>query len=160
MGMGKTIQTIALMCHGKDERAAAAVAAAKNGKMLTAAEKAKSSAPTLVVVPTSALVQWEEEIRNCTKPDSLKVLVYYADRKALTKEVLESVDVVLTTYQVVEGEWRKVINRAMVECGYCGKKLLPRSLIVHQKYFCGPDAVRTAKLAGARSSIDTTKFKP
>ena len=35
----------------------------------------------------------------------------------------------------------------MVECEYCGKKLLPRSLVVHQKYFCGPDAVRTAKLA-------------
>jgi len=46
------------------------------------------------------------------------VLVYYADRKALTKEVLEGVDVVLTTYPVVEGEWRKVINKTMVECQY------------------------------------------
>ena len=73
-----------------------------DGSLRTAAEKAKSAAPTLVVVPTSALVQWEEEIRNCTKPDSLKVLVYYADRKALTKEMLESVDVVLTTYPAGE----------------------------------------------------------
>ena len=31
-------------------------------------------------------------------------------------------DVVPTTYPVVEGEWRKVINRAMVECEYCGKQ--------------------------------------
>ena len=144
MGMGKTIQTISLLLHAKAERAKAAVEAAKEGKALTAAER---PGPTLIVVPTSALVQWEDEIRNCTQPGSLSVLVYYSDRKTMSKETLEGVDVVLTTYPVVEGEWRKVINRAMVECEYCGKKLLPRSLVVHQKYFCGPDAVRTAKLA-------------
>jgi hypothetical protein len=34
---GKTIQTISLMLHAKAERAAAAMAAAKNGMMLTSA---------------------------------------------------------------------------------------------------------------------------
>ena len=144
MGMGKTIQTISLLLHAKSECAKAAVEAAKEGRALTAAER---QGPTLIVVPTSALVQWEDEIRNCTQPGSLNVLVYYNERKTMSKETLEGVDVVLTTYPVVEGEWRKVINRSMVSCEYCGKKLLPRSLVVHKKYFCGPDAVRTAKLA-------------
>jgi DNA repair protein RAD16 len=71
-----------------------------------------------------------------------------------TKEVLEGFDVVLTTYPVVEGEWRKVINKTMVECQYCNKKLLPRSLVPHQMYFCGPDAVRTAKLAKRETKQD------
>ena len=65
MGMGKTIQTISLLLHAKAERAKAAVEAAKEGKALTAAER---PGPTLIVVPTSALVQWEDEIRNCTQP--------------------------------------------------------------------------------------------
>ena len=59
MGMGKTIQTISLLLHAKAARAAAAVAKGKRGKMLSAADR-PAAAPTLVVVPTSALVQWEE----------------------------------------------------------------------------------------------------
>ena len=156
MGMGKTIQTISLLLHAKSERAARAVASAERGEALARAER---PAPTLVVVPTSALPQWEDEIRDCTLPGSLRVLVYYANRKSLTKEAIEAVDVVLTTYPVVEAEWRKIINRAMVACEYCGKKLLPRSLVTHKKYFCGPDAVRTAKLAKREKKRDVANEK-
>ena len=86
MGMGKTIQTISMLLHQKAERVKAAVALAKEGKVLTEAEKRElGHGPTLVVVPTSALVQWEEEIRSCTKEGALKVLVYYAERAALKK---------------------------------------------------------------------------
>ena len=58
--MGKTIQTISLLLHAKSERASRAVACAKRGEALARAER---PAPTLVVVPTSALPQWEDEIR-------------------------------------------------------------------------------------------------
>ena len=156
MGMGKTIQTISLLLHAKSERASRAVACAKRGEALARAER---PAPTLVVVPTSALPQWEDEIRDCTLPGSLRVLVYYADRKSVTKEAIGAADVVLTTYPVVEAEWRKIINRAMVACEYCGKKLLPRSLVTHKKYFCGPDAVRTAKLAKREKKRDVANEK-
>jgi len=73
MGMGKTIQTIALLLHAKAARAEAALAAAKAG---TARSTADVPAPTLVVVPTSALVQWEEEIKSYTAPGTLTVLMY------------------------------------------------------------------------------------
>ena len=45
------------------------------------------------------------------------------------------------------------------ERGYCNKKLLPRSLVPHQMYFCGPDAVRTAKLAKRETKQDLANEK-
>ena len=53
---------------------------------------------------------------------------------------------VLTTYAVVENEYRAIIDKMKVACEYCGKKLLPRTLVVHQQYFCGPEAELTEKL--------------
>ncbi len=156
MGMGKTIQTIALLLHQKEAREKLAVAAAKKGR---ATRREDARAPTLVVVPTSALAQWEDEIRDCVAPGALRVAVYYADRKNVEASTLQNADVILTTYPVVEGEWRKCVNRAMVPCRWCGKKLLPRSLVTHLKYFCGPDAVRTAKLAKREKTRDVANEK-
>ena len=56
-------------------------------------------------------------------------------------------DVVLTTYSIVESEYRRCIAPAKVECQYCGDKFYPRQLITHLKYFCGPDAQKSAAQA-------------
>jgi len=39
------------------------------------------------------------------------------------------------------------VDRCKVECKYCHKRFLPRKLIVHNQYFCGPNSKRSAKLA-------------
>eukprot|EP00854_Cymbomonas_tetramitiformis_P030583 gene30583-38254_t len=96
------------------------------------------------------------------------VVVYYGNRNNITKQELEQADVVLSTFPVIEGEWRKVINKLKVVCEYCNRKLLPRTLIVHQKYFCGPEAVRTERLAlretkqstATEKAMRTLKIKP
>ncbi|KAJ1830459.1 DNA repair protein rad16 [Coemansia sp. RSA 2711] len=94
MGMGKTLQTIALLLV--------------NG-----------GGPTLVVCPTVALLQWKAEIELAT--DALSVLVYYGDdRKRLggggdgdgdggtvNEAELAKYDVVLTTYGVLETAQRR-----------------------------------------------------
>ena len=59
MGMGKTIQMIALL-----------LAAPAHGK------------PTLVVCPTVALMQWQQEIVRHTEPNALPVTVYYGTHLA------------------------------------------------------------------------------
>ena len=92
------------------------------------------------------MLQWADEIRRGTKEDTLKILVFYSSaRNKYTMEDLLEADVVLTTYPVLEYEYRKIVDINKVPCKYCGKKLLPRSLVWHNKYFCGPDAVRTTK---------------
>ncbi|KAJ2098960.1 DNA repair protein rad16 [Coemansia sp. S142-1] len=88
MGMGKTLQTIALMLVNR-------------GK------------PTLVICPTVALLQWKSEIEAAT--DALSVFVYYGNER---KKILDDqgkvdasefakYDVVLTTYAVMESGFRR-----------------------------------------------------
>ena len=56
-------------------------------------------------------------------------------------------DVVLTTYSIVESEYRRCIAPPKVACQYCGDKFYPRQLITHLRYFCGPDAQKSAAQA-------------
>ncbi|KAJ2880369.1 DNA repair protein rad16, partial [Coemansia aciculifera] len=88
MGMGKTLQTIALMLVNRGR-------------------------PTLVICPTVALLQWKSEIEAAT--DALSVFVYYGNER---KKMLDGqgnanpsefakYDVVLTTYAVMESGFRR-----------------------------------------------------
>ncbi|KAG5502808.1 hypothetical protein JKF63_04576 [Porcisia hertigi] len=122
MGMGKTIQAIGMMLAHR------------------------ISGPTLIVCPVSSMLQWEAEIKEHVVPGSLSVVVVYRTAK-VTKEELECADVVLTTYPMLEQAWRALINEIKVPCPYCELLFIPRQLVVHNRYFCGPRARRTLKQA-------------
>lgn len=133
MGMGKTIQVISLMLSHR------------------------APGPTLVICPVSSMMQWRAEIEQHVLPNSLVV-------KVVTKtnfdkiEELESADVVLTTYPVVELMWRKLIDELKVQCKYCNHLFLPRQLTIHNKYFCGPAAKKTLKqLKRERANDDSRR---
>lgn len=90
MGMGKTLQTIALILKSKSEGHIGA---------------------TLVVCPVVALVQWHTEILKYIVADGLTVLLYHGPERLIeaTQENIEKVqsyDVVLTTYAIVESDFR------------------------------------------------------
>ena len=122
MGMGKTIQTVALLLERR------------------------GYGPTLVVCPLSSMLQWKEEIANYTEPGSLRVLVFHGSEKVLpSSEDILRADVVLTTYHTIEAQWRKLTAEKKIKCSYCGKAFLPRKMAVHLKYYCGPDAAKTLK---------------
>lgn len=108
--------------------------------------------PTLIVAPTSCLLQWWDEINRYTDPEQVSTFVYYNERDNVTAEQLLNYDIVLTTYPVIEYEYRRVVNTEKVECEYCQRKFLPRTLIVHQQFFCGPKAVRYFALCGGECS--------
>lgn len=72
MGMGKTIQTIALLL------------AEPRGK------------PNLVVAPTVALMQWKSEIEVHTN-NGLSVCLFYGTNRTITAKEMKEYDVVLTT---------------------------------------------------------------
>ena len=134
MGMGKTMQAIALILQRTADTRAWRDAGTRRGC-------------TLVIAPVSAMTQWAHEISARTLPGSLSVLIWHgSDRHLASSEDLSGYDIVVTSYAVLEIEWRRVNNKHKVACGYCGKKLLPRSLKHHQHYFCGPASRRTAKL--------------
>mmetsp|Transcript_103076 Transcript_103076/g.177906 ORF Transcript_103076/g.177906 Transcript_103076/m.177906 type:complete len:1211 (+) Transcript_103076:60-3692(+) len=123
MGMGKTVQMVSLLLARRREEA-----------------------PALVVVPVAALQQWVSEIDRYTRGDALNVLVYHGTTKKSIAKDFKNNDVVLTTYQTLEHEFRGQMDKLKVACKYCGKLFLPEKLAIHQRYFCGPTAVRTLKL--------------
>jgi DNA repair protein RAD16 len=132
MGMGKTIQMIALILERR------------------------GTGPTLVVCPVSSMLQWQDEITHHVAPGNLTVEVANTTSK-LKKASLEAADVVLTTYSILEQAWRAVVNVGKVPCKYCGLLFLPRKLRVHYKYYCGPQAQRTRKQMKQEQSRKTIR---
>jgi DNA repair protein RAD16 len=112
-------------------------------------------AGTLVVCPVIALTQWKEEIMKFTD-GSLSICTYHGpDREKETpRELLKKYDIVLTTYQVMEADFRKMTSPNRVECPNCGGKFKIDKLPIHLKYFCGEDAQRTEAQSRQRRNND------
>ncbi|KAI0341445.1 hypothetical protein BDW22DRAFT_1358999 [Trametopsis cervina] len=81
MGMGKTIQMIALLITDKGMK------------------------PNLVVAPTVAVMQWRNEIE--ARAEGLDVLVWHGASRDSDVKNLKKYDVVITTYAVLESCFRK-----------------------------------------------------
>lgn len=103
MGLGKTIQSIALMLtnprpplstgHGTD---------AKPDKHKLSNSVGKG---TLVVAPLALIKQWEAEIANrVTNSHKLRVCVHHGPQRTKRFEDLRKYDVVVTTYQILVSE--------------------------------------------------------
>lgn len=83
MGMGKTIQTVALLMNDPP-----------------------GCGPSIVVAPTVALIQWKNEIDLHTG-GKLKVLIYHGQNRTNKINEILAQDVILTTYSVLESVYRK-----------------------------------------------------
>lgn len=72
-------------------------------------------------------------------------MLYYGTNRAdtFTQKQLESADIVLTTYSILEVDYRRNIMAPKATCTFCGKKFQPERLKVHLRYFCGPWAEKT-----------------
>lgn len=112
-------------------------------------------AGTLVICPVIALTQWKEEILKFTD-GSLSICTYHGpDRETKTpRELMKKYDIVLTTYQVMEADFRKMTSPNRVECPNCGGKFKIDKLPIHLKYFCGENAQRTEAQSRQRRNND------
>ncbi len=105
MGMGKTIQIIALLLH------------------------AKASGPTLIVCPLSVLSQWENELRRRVADGRLKVAVFHGPNRATSISELQCCDVVLTTYSTLSLEGNEAADRSSK------KRQRPKQLILEMDWY-------------------------
>ncbi len=81
MGLGKTIQALALMVARRS--------------------RDRNCKTTLIVAPVALLKQWEREIQTKLKPGphyTLSTFILHGDKRHTTFKKLQSFDVVLTTY--------------------------------------------------------------
>ena len=122
MGLGKTLEVVALVLADRDDARRAANerssrrdenVAAENVAAETSAETSPvgsvSSRATLVVLPPPLLRQWEAELRACVAPGLLRVVAYRGGRAAngTSAEALADADVVLCTYPQLQREATK-----------------------------------------------------
>ncbi|CDJ48679.1 SNF2/RAD54 helicase family protein, putative [Eimeria brunetti] len=144
MGMGKTIQIISLLLSRPLPTLPETVPSLVRACVCS----------TLIVTPLAALLQWKSELDRFVAPGSLSVLIYHGSQRRALHSALHQYDVVLTTYQTIEQDFRKQVNKHKVSCKYCGRLFLREKLYVHLKYFCGPDAQRTAKQRLTERKVD------
>ena len=85
-------------------------------------------AGTLVVCPVIALLQWKSEIEKFSENGCLTIGVYHGPNRSteMPREMMLKYDIVLTTYQVVEAEFRKMVSPNKVKCPNCGGKFKVR----------------------------------
>lgn len=78
---------------------------------------------TLVVCPVIALSQWKSEIEKFCHSNVLTVVIYHGPHRTnqTPKALLAKYDVVLTTYQVLEADFRRMVSPNKVKCPNCGK---------------------------------------
>ncbi|XP_059450691.1 ATP-dependent helicase rhp16-like isoform X1 [Corylus avellana] len=143
MGMGKTIQAIALILAKRQVHRM--ICEPDEPSVLPGPSKGLPGIKaTLVICPPVAVSQWKSEIGQFTSEGSTKVLVYHGANREKNSEQFREYDFVITTYYIVGTEYRKCMMPPKKKCPYCRKSFYDSELSVHLKY-CGPDAVRTKK---------------
>ncbi|RDX84596.1 Helicase-like transcription factor CHR27, partial [Mucuna pruriens] len=158
MGMGKTIQAIALVLAKREFQQSSCE---PDQSIPCSSGLLPVIKGTLVICPVVAVTQWVSEIDRFTLKGSTKVLIYHGANRWKSGDRFADYDFVITTYSVVESEYRKHMMPPKERCPYCGKLFLPSKLIYHQNYFCGPDAVRTEKQSkqAKKKNREVTKGK-
>lgn len=162
MGMGKTVQAIALVLAKQDYNR---TVCESNG--VVSQPSSSSGLPevkaTLVICPLVAVIQWVNEIDRFTLRGSNKVLVYHGANRGKTLHEFSDYDFVITTYSIVEAEYRKNVMPPKQKCIWCGKLFYENKISIHQKYFCGPTAIRTNKQSkqkkGKNAELDVYRLE-
>ncbi|KAK7978619.1 hypothetical protein PG988_006109 [Apiospora saccharicola] len=103
MGLGKTLTTLALILGSLY------FTSTLRDEGLGRAPKATG---TLIVVPLSTLMSWEEQIHRHIKTGGLKYLKYHGQSKNSAKNNIREYDVVLTTYETLRRETHVIRNRS------------------------------------------------
>lgn len=83
----KTLQTICLILKAKEDK--------------------RDEKCNLVICPLVALTQWKFEIEKYTKNNALSILIYYGNNRTKDPEDFKKYDVVITSYNIIEVEYRK-----------------------------------------------------
>ncbi|MCD9638830.1 hypothetical protein HAX54_022990 [Datura stramonium] len=105
MGMGKTVQAIALVLAQRELQKPTS-----DSSLLSSSPSTSQKLPvvkgTLVVCPVVGAMQWFREIERCTAKGSNKTLVYHGANREKCTHKLAEYDFVITTYSTIETDYR------------------------------------------------------
>ncbi|XP_015074495.1 ATP-dependent helicase rhp16-like [Solanum pennellii] len=127
MGMGKTVQAIALVLAKRG----IGQAISDSGLLSPAPCILPAVKGTLVICPVVAVIQWVNEIERFTTKGSNTIFVYHGANREKNIGRFAEYDFVITTYSTVETEYRKNImilrsmnwNRIILDEAHCVKNI-------------------------------------
>jgi len=117
----------------------------------------RASAQGVICPGSSLYLPKPYPVLSLTPPERARaqVVIYHGPKRTADPAALAGADVVLTTYSVLENEFRRFMQPGKVPCGYCGKKFEPARLKVHLR--CArpprPGSTRRQPRAGRSSSV-------
>jgi SNF2 family DNA or RNA helicase len=97
MGLGKTIQTLALLQHNKENFLSNDQHASETEISLF--ERSESKLTSLIIVPASLIYNWENEIKRFV-PD-MKVYSYKGNQRKKSTSYFQNFDIILSSYHTV-----------------------------------------------------------
>jgi len=110
MGLGKTVQTLTLLLNSKGKLGGEGNEIVNTSALSQLSifdqinlKNVKSSATSLIVMPTSLIHNWEEEIKKFT-PD-LTCFKFIGQNRPKDISVFKEFDIILTTYGVVRNDF-------------------------------------------------------
>lgn len=106
MGLGKTIEILALIASTKDEarRFGDEKVVRKNAGESNIVRNTKS---TLLVSPLSAVKNWEDQAKEHLEPDALSSYVYHGTNRTQNMYELSKYDIVITTYGTLAADYSR-----------------------------------------------------
>ncbi|KAI5286218.1 DNA helicase rad5, partial [Ascosphaera aggregata] len=156
MGLGKTIEMMSLI-HSHRLNEAEVKQWTENKPFASYAPVAVTPAPytTLVVAPMSLLAQWESEALHASKPDTIRVRVYYgnsrmANLKRQCYDHNEAPNVIVTSYGMVLSEFGDTSSDRK-SSGLFGVKFL--RVILDEAHLIKNRASKTAKACYALNAV-------
>jgi SNF2 family DNA or RNA helicase len=103
MGLGKTLQLLALIVGTLDD---AAEFATKQPARTVQSPLIRNSKATLLVAPLSVVANWEEQIKIHIAPGTLTTYVYHGSNRTQDIQELGRNDIVITSYHTLASELR------------------------------------------------------
>ena len=128
--------------------ARARVSPARAGGVVRDARRPPWLGPTLVVVPTSLIGQWEGELRAHTRPRSLTVRTHYGGDRPSSASGFARAHVVLTTYGVVSSEWAEA-SAAKERGALFAPRLVWRRVILDEAHLIKARETRVSRACAA-----------
>lgn len=108
MGLGKTIQTLAVLLYIKNSKSSELISdlSAGENSMQLFAQQTKKNPASLIIMPTSLIHNWQNEIKKFTP--QLKFYKHIGSkRKKITnlKAIVDFYDVIVTTYGTIRNDF-------------------------------------------------------
>ena len=112
MGLGKTLNTLSLICGSLASGEAEKFGQQKPPKARFEddnMELAFNTRATLLICPLSTISNWEEQIKIHLKPKTLEYEIYHGPNRTDDPEDLQDLDLVITSYSVVKSnkDWKR-----------------------------------------------------